>query len=124
MLPKLSIQFAHFSHVPDRIAALFLGTGVPSSFAHTVTDKSSVAVDSTPRVPMWGRDTLVGRSGKLWMKLMTPRGTDSTSVLARLFGDSAVRRPGIYAVRESSAEFHFEYLVSCTEKQKVTLGTY
>jgi len=118
------MQFAQFRHVPVLIAVLFLGTGVPSSFAHTVTDKSSVAVDSTPRVPMWGRDTLVGRSGKLWMKLMTAQKTDSTSVLARLFGDSAVRRPGIYAVRDSSAEFHFVNLVPFTEKKKGMLGTY
>jgi hypothetical protein len=124
MLTKLSMQFAQFRHVPVLIAVLFLGTGVPASFAHTATDKASVAVDSTPRVPMWGRDTLVGRSGKLWMKLLTPRVTDSTSVLARLFGDSAVRRPGIYAVRDSAAEFNFVNLVPFAEKKKGMLGTY
>ena len=124
MLTKLLMQFAQFRHVPVLVAVLFLGTGVPSSFAHMGTDKPSVAVDSTPRAPMWGRDTLVGRSGKLWMKLLTPRVTDSTSVLARLFGDSAVRRPGIYAVRDSAAEFNFVNLVPFTEKKKGMLGTY
>jgi hypothetical protein len=123
-MTKLSMQFAQFRHVPVLVAVLFLGTGVPSSFAYTDTDKRSVAVDSTPRVPMWGRDTLVGRSGKLWMKLLTPRVADSTSVLARLFGDSAVRRPGIYAVRDSAAEFNFVNLVPFTEKKKGMLGTY
>ena len=124
MITKLSSHFAQFRHVPVLLAVLFLGTAVPSSFAGTVADAPSVAVDSTPRAPVWGRDTLVGRSGKLWMKLMTARTSDSTSVLARLFGDSAARRPGIYAVRDSAADFNFVHLVPFTAKKKGMLGTY
>jgi uncharacterized protein YcbK (DUF882 family) len=124
MFTKLPTYIAQFRHVPVLVAVLFLGTGVPSSFAHPVSDDISVAIDSTPRTPMWGRDTLVGRSGKLWMKLLTAKATDSTNILTRLFGDSAVRRPGIYAVRDSSAEFNFVNLVPFTDKKKGMLGTY
>lgn len=85
-----------------------------------------VAIDSTPRVAPWSRDTLVGLSGKLWMKLMASRPGDSTNVLARVFGDSAARYPGVYVARDSgqAGEFAFVNLVPFTEKKKGMLDGY
>jgi hypothetical protein len=116
-----------FRHLPVVAAILVvMGTGTASSSAHTLDDASVVAVDSTPHPSVWSRDTLAGRSGKLWMKLMSARPGDSAGIIARLFGDSATRRPGIYSVRDTAvqAEFSFVNLVPFSEKRKGMLGSY
>ncbi len=124
---KLPIHVAQFRHLPVVAAILIMGTtGATSTAARTIPEARATVADSNPRPSVWSRDTLAGRSGKLWMKLMTARTGDSSSVLARLFGDSAVRRPGVYAARDSglAAEFNFVHLVPFTEKKKGMLGSY
>jgi uncharacterized protein YcbK (DUF882 family) len=128
---KLSIDIAqlkHLKHLPALFATvLIMGPGTASLSARSAIEPAPmVAVDSTPRVSPWSRDTLVGRSGKLWMKLLSVQPADSGGIFARLLGDSAWRIPGVYAMRDSTAEteFNFVNLVPFSEKKKGMLGTY
>ena len=122
---KLSISVAHLKHVPAAAAVLAMGFATPPTSALSANLEAPAAVvDSTPRVAPFSRDTLLGLSGKLWMKLMAAKPGDSTHVLARLFGDSAVRTPGVYVMRDTSSAFTFVNLVPFEAKKKGMLGTY
>jgi hypothetical protein len=120
-------SITEFRYLPVVAAVLVMGTGTPSMYARTPDVAATATIDSTPpRSSPWSRDTLIGRSGKLWMKLVAGRQGDPTGILARLFGDSAVRRPGVYAIRDSvvKAEFNFVNLVPFSEKKRGMLGSY
>ena len=123
---KIQIQASYVRQVPILVAALVMGTSTAQTHAHPAPVANVLAIDSTPRVAPWSRDTLVGRSGKLWMKLLAARPDDSTNVLARVFGDSAARYPGVYVARDSAkaAEFAFVNLVPFAAKKKGMLDGY
>lgn len=126
---KIPAQIDAFRYLPVGAAILVLGTTAPLRPAHTATlPPAAVAPmisDSTPRVALWRRDTLSGLSGKLWMKTQAATG-DTATILARLFGDSAARTPGLYAINDSgvSSPFHFVNLVPFSEKKRGMLGVY
>lgn len=117
-LPALVTMLA-FAALSQRAAAREL---VPAA---EVSAADSATIDSTSRAS-WRRDTLAGRSGKLWMKLITTERGDTSSVLHRLFGDSAVRTPGVYLADDvaSSDPFSFVHLVPFSAKKKGMLGSY
>lgn len=72
-------------------------------------------------------DSLRGRSGKLLMRLVTrARATLGLPLFARLFGDSAVEKPGLYSLPDSllAHPFTFVALRPFTDKQRGRLGTY
>jgi uncharacterized protein YcbK (DUF882 family) len=72
-------------------------------------------------------DSLRGRSGKLLMRLVTrARATLGLPLFARLFGESAVEKPGVYTLPESllTRPFNFVALRPFTDKQKGKLGAY
>jgi hypothetical protein len=76
---------------------------------------------------LFDRDTLDGLSGKLWMKVVPFQPGDTTGILARLFGDSAARRPGTYlapAEGRYASPFTFVSLVPFAEKKKGMMGDY
>jgi len=109
------------------VAALFAMTmATPPRSALSAGREAAVPVDSVPRTSPWSRDTLAGVSGKLWMKLMSSRRGDTTGILARLFGDSAARNPGVYVARDSGqgGDFTFVNLVPFAAKKKGMLGDY
>lgn len=118
---------SRFRHAPVVAAAVVLGVVTPpsSAFSADAVKLPAVTIDSIPR-SFWSRDTLSGRSGKLWMKLMSSRAADSASILWRLFGDSAAGNPGVYVARdhERDSGFTFVNLVPFTEKKKGMLGDY
>lgn len=123
----LQIKASNFKSVPFVAALLAMTMATPPQSAYSAgIDANIVVVDSVPRITPWSRDTLVGRSGKLWMKLMSSTRGDTTSILARLFGDSASRNPGVYIARDSGQgdEFTFVNLVPFAEKKRGMLGTY
>ena len=73
------------------------------------------------------RDTVYGRSGKLRVRFVSARrGTFAIPILTRLFGDSAVRNPGVYALPDSAAEqpISFITLLPFDTKVKGTVGSY
>ena len=121
---KLSHTVARLKLVPAAAAVLAMGMATPPSAAYSAVLEVAPLADSTPRVTPFSRDTLLGLSGKLWMKLVSSQPSDSTGVLARLFGDSAWRNPGVYVVRDTSSDFTFVNLVPFTEKKNGKLGTY
>lgn len=124
---KIPAYIAEFRYLPVVAAVVVMGTGTSSTYARTPDVVAPAAVDSTPpRTSPWSRDTLIGRSGKVWMKLLAAKPGDSTGILARLFGDSAARRPGVYVVRDSAvkSDFNFVNLVPFSAKKKGMLGSY
>jgi hypothetical protein len=72
-------------------------------------------------------DTVYGRSGKLRVRFVSARrGAFALPILTRLFGDSAVRTPGIYAVPDSDAvqPISFVTLLPFETKVKGVVGSY
>ena len=70
-------------------------------------------------------DSLSGRSGKLWMRLVSDTASHGIGILRRLFGDSATARPGVYTHTDSAGRpFSFVTLIPFEEKQRGRLGTY
>lgn len=72
-------------------------------------------------------DSLRGRSGKLLMRLVTrARASLALPLFARFFGDSAVGRPGLYALPDSilAHPFSFVALRPFADKQKGRVGPY
>ena len=123
MTIKLSIPVAYLKLVPAAAAILAMGFATPPSTAHSAAIEAPAPVDSLPRPRLVSRDTLLGLSGKLWMKLVTSQPGDSAGVLTALFGDSA-RMPGVYVLRDTSSDFAFVNLVPFSEKKNGKLGTY
>ena len=123
MTIKLSIPVAYLKLVPAAAAILAMGFATPPSTAHSAAIEASAPVDSLPRPSLFSRDTLLGLSGKLWMKLVSSQPGDSAGVLTALFGDSA-RIPGVYVLRDTSSDFAFVNLVPFSEKKNGKLGTY
>lgn len=73
------------------------------------------------------RDTVYGRSGKLRVRFVSPRrAAFAIPILTRLFGDSAVRNPGVYSVPDSDADqpISFVTLLPFDTKVKGTVGSY
>lgn len=72
-------------------------------------------------------DSLRGRSGKLWMRFITrARASLALPLFSRFFGDSAVERPGLYALPDSvlTHPFTFIALRPFSDKQKGHVGSY
>jgi hypothetical protein len=72
-------------------------------------------------------DSLLGRSGKLRVRLLPePTADPRIPILARLFGDSVADRPGVYVFRDSTvtAPFSFITLLPFSRKTGAKLGDY
>lgn len=108
------------------VAVLGLGLGTALTSPSVAARELPVAArDSVPKASPWKRDTLTGRSGKLWMKLMTSDQSANVSVLSELFGDSAARRPGVYATGDTErSAFTFVNLVPFSAKKRGMIGSY
>ena len=120
-------------HVPLFIAAIVVAVTTTASAAYSASNNveastdTIASVDSMPRVALYDRDTLDGLSGLLWMKSMSHKPGDSTSIIARLFGDSAARTTGgVYVARDErhASPFTFVSLVPFSDKKKGMIGDY
>ncbi len=122
----LQIKTSQLRSVPFLVALLAMTMGTPPRSAYSAASEATVVVDSVPRTSPWSRDTLVGLSGKLWMKLVSSSRGDTTGVLARLFGDSAAGNPGVYVARDNevAGDFTFVNLVPFADKKRGMLGSY
>lgn len=120
------IKTSHLRSVPFVAGLLAMTMATPPKSVHSAASETTAVVDSVPRTSPWSRDTLVGLSGKLWMKLVSSTRGDSTGLLARLFGDSAARSPGVYVTRNNgqAGDFSFVNLVPFAEKKRGMLGSY
>ena len=114
--------------LPVIAATLVVAVATTATSAYSASrDVAVVVTDSTPRPAPWRRDTLAGRSGKLWMKLVSStRGESANGVLSRLFGDSAAKTPGVYLAHDDAqtGDFAFVHLVPFTAKKQGMLGDY
>ena len=128
-----SIHQRFLRHVPIFLAAIVVAGATTASAAYSASNNITASpdtiavVDSMPRVALYDRDTLDGLSGVLWMKSMSHRPGDTTSIIARLFGDSAARTTGgVYEARDErhASPFTFVTLVPFSEKKKGMIGSY
>jgi len=71
-------------------------------------------------------DSLLGRSGKLRARFLPASSDMYVPHLARLFGDSALRRPGVHTVADSQlgSEFSLITLRPFADKVRGRIGTY
>lgn len=71
-------------------------------------------------------DTLAGRSGKLRARFVSPRRDVGIRILRALFGDSAVRRPGIYHAPDSATgrRVAFINLLPFQARERGKVGNY
>jgi hypothetical protein len=124
-------------HTLARAVALLIAGGLVLTGARSAASAApSAAADSTaamsaahPTAPAWGgaEDSLFGRSGKLRAGLVRDvAGGATMPILARLFGDSAIIRPGVYAVRDSGwrQPFSFITLLPFSRKTGSRVGDY
>jgi hypothetical protein len=82
---------------------------------------------SKPTSSIAPADTLYGRSGKLRVRFVSRRrGTFAIPILTRLFGDSAISKPGVYAVDDSGMgrEISFVTLLPFEDKVSGKVGSY
>lgn len=152
---EVIVEFAPISRALLRglgvavLATAALGASVDLAFGATFRSVFGVAADSTPRrapdgrsladgilptsfaAPFFSaglpRDSVYGRSGKLRARIVSPRrGAFAIPVLTRLFGDSAVRGPGVYEVSDSAfgGSINFITLVPFESKIQGKVGNY
>jgi hypothetical protein len=80
-----------------------------------------------PKSTLFEGDTLYGRSGKLRVRFVSRRrGVFAIPILTRLFGDSAIARPGVYAVQDSGLGrlMNFVTLLPFEDKVSGRVGDY
>lgn len=91
------------------------------------TDPSdSVAVDSPSIFDGISLDSLTGLSGKLRARFIAPANELQIPILSRLFGDTALSQPGVYALDSSLAgrAFAFITLRPFSDKKNGRIGKY
>jgi hypothetical protein len=108
------------------IAAASAPAGSAGTAGAAGATKAALATTAAKDSDRIDRDSLTGRSGKLWMRLVSARRRDGIRVLERLFGDSAARKPGVYVLRDDETDppFTFVNLVPFSAKQRGKVGTY
>ena len=100
-----------------------LGHGARSAQAQVA--EQAVAIDTTSPRPDVVRP-MRGKSGKLRLGVVRDSFPLAIGILQRLFGDSAVRRPGIYTVQDSISQTPFSLvrLIPFSSKQSGQVGDY
>jgi hypothetical protein len=124
-------------HKCGRTLAIVFGVVGAGAFTPVGAQDSLVAVDSLSaralRAPAFAdsttalhTDSLSGKSGKLWMRLLSETRQAGVALFRRFFGDSTVSRAGIYTTRDSltGRPFSFVKLVPFDEKEKGRVGSY
>ncbi len=94
--------------------------------ATSSTVGSTPALSATPESDFLGTDTLRGRSGKLMARFLPYLARLDIPVLSAVIGDTVVRTPGVYVLRDSSRSslFTFITLRPFSDKVKGRVGSY
>ena len=103
------------------------GDSTNTAAAADVTGGTARRTAATTLLAGIPRDTVYGRSGKLRVRFVSARrGTFAIPLLTRLFGDSAVNNPGVYALPDSAADqpISFVTLLPFDTKVKGAVGSY
>jgi hypothetical protein len=85
---------------------------------------ATVAAAKPVALPAFLLDSLRGRSQKLRARFLSPSRAMALPVLRELFGDSAVRRAGVYAAEDSGGQFHFITMRPFSDKVQGRIGSY
>jgi len=90
------------------------------------TSAPSVAVAAPGSSELAASDTLRGRSGKLMARFLPYLARLDVPILSAMIGDTVVRTPGVYVLRDSSRAslFTFITLRPFSDKVKGRVGTY
>jgi uncharacterized protein YcbK (DUF882 family) len=98
----------------------------PPAPARHAPERVVLVATSDSTTPLIVADSLSGKSGKVWMRLLSSSRSTGIAILRRLFGDSAALRPGVYTAADSATRnpFSFFHLVPFTQKERGTLGSY
>ncbi len=102
-------------------------SALASAAVSVAGDAATAAAISAASLAVLPRDTIYGRSGKLRVRFVSARrGVFALPILTRLFGDSAIRNPGIYAVPDSAAPQPISFVTLLPFESKVsgTVGSY
>jgi hypothetical protein len=99
-------------------AALFASHSAGAQSVAAIGDSASQAADVV--------QPMRGKSGKLQLGVVRDSYPASIGILQRLFGDSAVRHPGIYTVRDSASPTPFSLvrLIPFASKERGRVGDY
>jgi hypothetical protein len=126
----------HFQHLRSRATrrafaiagAASLGLIASATTARGATRSHDPApAKSTLGSTLLVGDTLYGRSGKLRVRFVSRRrGVFAIPLLTRLFGDSAIARPGVFAVQDSGLgrAMNFITLLPFEDKISGSVGAY
>jgi hypothetical protein len=100
----------------------FAGGDAGSSAGATIAPATSAA----PEADLLVTDTLRGRSGKLMARFLPYLARLDIPVLSSMIGDTVVRTPGVYVLRDSSRSslFTFITLRPFSDKVKGRVGSY
>jgi uncharacterized protein YcbK (DUF882 family) len=98
--------------------------GHPTSVAAPLA--ASAAASDSPAVELLSLDSLTGLSGKLRARFIPTDIAPTVPLIAELFGDSVVRRAGIYAVDSARAAQPFAFITMrpFAEKKNGRIGAY
>ena len=119
--PAMSRAFAIAGAVAVSLAVG--ATGAKGAAPH----RELVPPRALPKSTLFEGDTLYGRSGKLRVRFVSRRrGVFAIPILTRLFGDSAIARPGVYAVQDSGLGrlMNFVTLLPFEDKVSGRVGDY
>lgn len=99
---------------------------VPVSLRDSIDAPIPARAPLPAKAGLWFLDSLVGRSGKLRALFVSPSHPYGVDALQELFGDSALDRPGVYAVHDSALTqpLCFISLVPFAAKQRGRIGSY
>ena len=97
------------------VPLLVLGTMapcVPVSYAAVVDSLNPRSADSlgAPSRARFNDDSLRGRSGKLFVRLLSPDRVSTIAPFAHWFGGQTPQRPGVYRVADSSLRHPFAFI--------------
>jgi uncharacterized protein YcbK (DUF882 family) len=110
-----------------RAAGLGGSTGVSSSDSTDVPHDAPRLAFAEPLGTLAGDDSLFGRSGKLRVRFLAQAARElNIPLLARLFGDTVVARPGVYALPDTLLGRHFSFITMrpFSDKSRGRIGTY
>jgi Peptidase M15 len=104
--------------------SVFAGSSYAANRVEATPAPVSVRPESTTTTLL--TDSLAGKSGKLWMRLVGRSRNAGLGVLRKLFGDSAANRPGVYTLMDSltGRPFSFVNLVPFADKERGLIGSY
>jgi hypothetical protein len=125
----------HLQHLRSRATrralaiagAASLGLIAAASTARGATRSHDPGPPASPLRSTLLGDTLYGRSGKLRVRFVSRRrGIFAIPLLTRLFGDSAIAKPGVYAVQDSGLgrSMNFVTLLPFEDKISGRVGAY